>query len=482
MYGKIKHLHFVGVGGIGMSGIAEVLITLGYRVTGSDRSLNANTRRLTELGAQIHQGHDAALVEDADAVVFSSAVDRENPELRAARERHIPLVSRAEMLAELMRLKYSVAVAGTHGKTTTTSLIATILGEAGKDPTVVNGGILKALGSNARLGQGDLLVAEADESDGSFLKLLPSIAVITNIDPEHLEHYGSFEAIREAFFQFASRIPFYGALILCRDHPVVAELIDRLGGKRVITYGGEDGHYRAVNVRPGGGRTLFGVVYHDPLLGLSETVAEIRLPLFGQHNVHNALAAIAVARELDIPWKVIGRALAHFGGVQRRFDLLLETPERVVIDDYAHHPVEILATLQAAREVYGSGRRVVAIFQPHRYSRVRGLLQEFFRAFAEASLVLVLPIYAAGESTPPEFQLDGGQGVLIDGLRQQGGVQAEPMPEGDRWREQLAALLRPGEVTVFLGAGDISQRARHFAQWCREQDPRGVSAPADALR
>ncbi|MBF0284809.1 MAG: UDP-N-acetylmuramate--L-alanine ligase [Magnetococcales bacterium] len=471
MYKKINKLHFVGIGGIGMSGIAEVLLNLGYKVSGSDLSENANVKRLKIRGAEIFIGHDGQNVAGADAVVVSSAVKHDNPEVRSARRRRIPVVPRAEMLAELMRLKYGVAIAGTHGKTTTTSLAATLLAEAELDPTVVNGGIVKAFGSNARLGKGEFLVTEADESDGSFLKLNPTIAVVTNIDPEHMEHYGDFSAVREAFRRFVEKIPFYGLAVLCRDHPESAALQHHLSGRRVVTYGLKEGaDYHATELRFDGPRTRFRVTYRDPGHRRVQDLGEVDLALPGEHNVNNTLAAIAVARELDVPWGVIAQGLANFAGVGRRFDVVWSGRDRVVIDDYGHHPVEIKATLAAARGCFGAERRVVVIFQPHRYTRVRDLLEEFLAAFGDADLALVQRIYPAGEKPLPGILSDGGQAALVTGIRAKSQISAQRAPEGEGWMEELETLLQPGDVTLFLGAGDVSAQCRAFAARCQEQE------------
>ena len=467
MYEKIRKLHFVGIGGIGMSGIAEVLLNLGYKVSGSDLVENASVQRLRRMGAEIHLCHAEENVLGVDVVVHSSAVSGENPELKAARRLRIPIARRAEMLAELMRIKYGIAIAGTHGKTTTTSMVATLLGRAGMDPTVVNGGIVKSFDSNARLGRGDFMVTEADESDGSFLKLFPIIAVVTNMDPEHMDHYGDFNALRQAFMTFVEKIPFYGLAVLCHDHPEVAALISYLPDKRIITYGLGDGvDYQATNIRREDGRTHFQVQKLDPVQGSTTLLGDVRLALPGRHNVSNALAAIAVAIELEIPWAVITDALDHFKGVKRRFDILSDTPERVIIDDYAHHPAEIAATLQGAREAFGPQRRLVAIFQPHRYSRVRALLPGFFRCFSDADLVLVDQIYPAGENPLAEFSPHGVHLPLLEGIQAESGVLTRPLPSGNlqtEGREPLEALLQPGDVLVFMGAGSITQKARAFA-------------------
>ena len=469
MYEKIRKLHFVGIGGIGMSGIAEVLLNLGYKISGSDLTDNASVQRLRRMGATIHLSHTATHVMGVDVVVHSSAVDDHNPELQAARRWRIPVARRAEMLAELMRIKYGIAIAGTHGKTTTTSLVATLLGRADMDPTVVNGGIVKSFDSNARLGRGDFMVTEADESDGSFLKLFPIIAVVTNIDPEHMDHYGTFDALRHAFMSFVEKIPFYGLAVLCRDHPEVAALIPRLPDKRIVTYGLEPGaDYQATRIRREGGRTRFHVERHDPAGDASVLLGDVGLALPGRHNICNALAAIAIAMELEIPWSVIDRSLHQFKGVRRRFDLLCDTSDRVIIDDYAHHPTEIAATLQGAREAFGQERRLVAVFQPHRYSRVDALFDGFARCFQEANVVFVDAIYPAGESPLPGRFPNGVQTLLITAIAQKSGLPAHPLPAGDlslgsAGRIGLEAMLQPGDVVVFLGAGTITQKARNFA-------------------
>ncbi|MBF0461565.1 MAG: UDP-N-acetylmuramate--L-alanine ligase [Magnetococcales bacterium] len=468
MYEKIHKIHFVGIGGIGMSGIAEVLINLGYQVSGSDLADNASVQRLRRMGAIIHQGHREENVRDVDVVVHSSAVTQANPELKAARRLRIPIARRAEMLAELMRIKYGIAIAGTHGKTTTTSMVAALLGTAGMDPTVVNGGIVNAFDSNARLGHGDFMVTEADESDGSFLKLFPIIAIVTNMDPEHLDHYGHFDAVRQAFMSFVEKIPFYGLAVLCLDHPEVAAMVPRLTDKRVITYGLKEGaDYQAVAIRRVGDRTRFQVKQLDPVQGTSTLLGEVGLALPGRHNVSNALAAIAVALELEIPWSSIVQALDQYKGVRRRFDILLDTPERTIVDDYAHHPTEIMATLQGAREGFGRERRLVALFQPHRYSRVNSLFAEFLRCFKEADLVCVDQIHPAGESPLPHISPLEMRAQLLEGIHRESGVATAPLPDGDlltEGRTQLESLLQPGDVVVFLGAGSITKKARHFAE------------------
>ncbi|HIJ84033.1 MAG: UDP-N-acetylmuramate--L-alanine ligase [Magnetococcales bacterium] len=464
MYEKIRKLHFVGIGGIGMSGIAELMINLGYQVSGSDPVANARTQRLVELGAVIQTAHDAQNVLGADVVIRSSAVGCDNPEIQAARNYNIPVAKRAEMLAELMRIKYGIAIAGTHGKTTTTSMVASILGEAGMDPTIVNGGIVKALNSNARLGSGDFLVAEADESDGTFLKLFPTIAVVTNIEPEHMEHYGTIDALRGAFFGFLEKIPFYGLGVVCRDHPETRALLPLLSDKRMVGYGFDAGSdIQAVSLERRQQRNCFTILRKTPITGTMVALGELHLAQPGNHNVLNALAAVAVALELDIEWPVIVAAMDHFKGVQRRFDILLDGPDRSVIDDYAHHPTEIMATLKAAREVYPPERRIVAIFQPHRYSRLAHLFEEFLRAFTNASLVFVDRVHSAGERMPEDRFPQGERAPLMEGIRLHSGVPTLALPAGENWREALEGYLDSGDVLVFLGAGSITHRARDYA-------------------
>ncbi|MBT5860066.1 MAG: UDP-N-acetylmuramate--L-alanine ligase, partial [Alphaproteobacteria bacterium] len=387
----IGPIHFVGIGGIGMSGIAEVMHTLGYNVRGSDQAESANVKRLTALGIPVAIGHSASNVADAEVLVISSAVVASNPEVVAARERFIPVVRRAEMLAELMRLKWCVAVGGTHGKTTTTSMIAAVLDAAQHDPTVINGGIINAYGTNARLGSGDWMVVEADESDGTFVRLPATIATVTNIDPEHLDFYGDFESLRAAFQTFIENIPFYGAAILCVDHAEVQAMVGQISDRKVVTYGlSAQADVRAVNLRPAKLGTDFDVVITDRASGSSDTIDNVHLPMPGRHNVQNALAAVAVARELGIDPVVMRRAFAEFAGVRRRFTKVGEASGVTVVDDYAHHPVEISAVLEAARAGYIG--RVVAVVQPHRYSRLADLFDEFSRCFNDADTVIVADV------------------------------------------------------------------------------------------
>jgi UDP-N-acetylmuramate--alanine ligase len=453
---KVK-IHFVGVGGIGMSGIAELLLNLGYGVSGSDLKESDITRRLAGLGGSISFGHRAENVAaDVDVVVTSSAVKRSNPEVVAARDRAIPVIPRAEMLAELMRLKEGVAIAGSHGKTTTTSLIATVVAHAGLDPTAVVGGKLNALGSNAKLGKGPLMVVEADESDGSFLRLSPTIAVITNIDPEHLDHYGTIEALQQAFVDFADRVPFYGLAVLCLDHPVVQHLIPRLT-KRYVTYGfSPQADWRADNVRLAPFASTFEVSHRGAVQG------EVALKMVGRHNVLNALATCAVAHELEIPFEKTREALGDFAGVQRRFTVRGEAHGITVVDDYGHHPAEIRATLAGARASFPS-RRIVCAFQPHRYSRTRDLLGDFATAFNDADVLVLSEIYAAGEDPLP-----GVTGaVLHDAVRACGHRDATFVHERGELAAKLRERVREGDLVLTLGAGDITHAGEELLELLR---------------
>jgi UDP-N-acetylmuramate--alanine ligase len=437
-------IHFVGIGGIGMSGIAEVLLTLGYAVSGSDLKESDTTRRLTQLGARVGYGHDAAHVGETDVVVISSAVKPSNPEVQAARRRGIPVIPRAEMLAELMRMKYGIAVAGSHGKTTTTSLVATVLHAAGLDPTAVIGGKLPQLGSNARLGQGDYLVAEADESDGSFMQLSPTVAVVTNIDPEHLDHYGSLDALKRTFVDFVNKVPFYGLAVLCVDHEHVQAILPQVE-KRHVTYGFTPlAAFRAVDVTHDGLRTQFTAIARGKTLG------RVELAMPGRHNVLNSLAVLAVADFLGVDLAVYRRALAEFGGVGRRFTVRGSAGGVMVVDDYGHHPAEIRATLAGARSGFKE-RRLVVAFQPHRYSRTRDLMGEFARAFNEAELVAVCDIYAAGEEP-----IEGVSSArLVEEMRASGHGGALFVPRRADVAAALMPLLRDGDILITLGAGDV---------------------------
>jgi UDP-N-acetylmuramate--alanine ligase len=443
MFKKIKHIHFVGIGGIGMSGIAEVLLNLGYKVSGSDLRESDTTERLRALGGEIMIGHRPANVGSPHVVVISSAVKSDNVEVAAAREKQVPVIPRAEMLAELMRLKYGVAIAGAHGKTTTTSMVATVLAAGGIDPTVVIGGKLNSLGSNAKLGQGEFLVAEADESDGSFLRLSPTVAVVTNIDAEHLDHYRDIDEIKEAFLAFINKVPFYGVAILCLDEKHIQSLIPRVH-KRYLTYGMSsqaDYHALDATLLPLGSR--FRVANHSGDLGWFE------LSVPGLHNVSNSLAAIAVARELEVDIEVIRKALKEFSGVHRRFEVKGEARGVLVVDDYGHHPTEVRATLAAAKA--SSGRRTVCVFQPHRYTRTKHLLEEFFTAFNEADRVIIMDIYAAGEQPIPGIT---GRAVY-EGIKRYGHKDAVYLSGRDEVVGHLLSSLREGDLLLTLGAGDV---------------------------
>ncbi len=445
MFKRYQHLHFVGIGGVGMSGIAEVLLNMGYRVTGSDARRSETVERLERLGAKVFIGHEASNAEGAHVVVFSSAVARDNVEVQAARLRGVPAIPRAEMLAELMRLKYGIAIAGTHGKTTTTSLVAAVLGVGGFDPTVVVGGRVHGLGTNARLGQGEFLVAEADESDGSFLKLSPTIAIVTTIDAEHLDHYGDLDAIRAAFLAFVNKVPFYGAAVLCLDQPNIQQMIPEVE-KRVITYGLEaSADLTARRLEFAGATARFEVMRRGRALG----TAALQVP--GRHNVLNALAAVAVGLDLDMPFDAIQRALAGFTGVQRRFQIRGESRGVLVVDDYGHHPAEIRATLAAARAGYD--RRVLTVFQPHRYSRTQHLRQEFLTAFNQSDVLVVMDIYGAGEAPIPGVHArDLAEGIAAHGHRE------VHYMNGDRAAivDFLCESTRSGDLVLTLGAGDVS--------------------------
>ncbi len=454
----IGTIHFVGIGGIGMSGIAEVMHNLGYSVQGSDIAEGYVVEGLRKRGIAVSIGHAAENLGDAAVVVTSTAVSRKtNPEVEAAYERRVPVVRRAEMLAELMRLKSTVAVAGTHGKTTTTSMIAAMLDAGGIDPTVINGGIINQYGSNARLGSGDWMVVEADESDGSFLRLDGTIAVVTNIDPEHLDHYGSFDKAKAAYVEFIENVPFYGVAILCLDHPEVQAIIPRIRDRRITTYGfSGQADIRADNVTPipGGNRFDVTVRARD---GSSRTIAGVEMPMPGRHNVQNALAAIAVGLEMGMSDAEVAKGFATFGGVKRRFTKVGETGGVTIIDDYGHHPVEIRAVLSAARE--GLEGRVIAVCQPHRYSRLGGLMEEFASAFNDADLVYVAPVYAAGEAP-----VEGVSAAALTAMiKQRGHRGAAEVSGADDLADRLAVEARSGDMVVCLGAGDITKWAAGLA-------------------
>jgi UDP-N-acetylmuramate--alanine ligase len=447
----IGPIHFVGIGGIGMSGIAEVLHNLGYRVQGSDLADSANVRRLGDLGIAIAVGHDAENLGAAEVVVISSAVKPDNPEVAAARTRRIPVVRRAEMLGELMRLKWSLAIAGTHGKTTTTSMIGALLETAQLDPTVINGGIINAYGTNTRLGAGDWMVVEADESDGTFTRLPATIAVITNIDPEHLDFYESFDALRQAFEDFVGNIPFYGFAALCIDHPVVQQMIPKLSDRRVLTYGfSPQADIRAIDVRLGGEGARYDIVVSDALADRGRTIQDLFLPMFGRHNVQNSLAAAAVAEAMALGDDALRTALRNFAGVKRRFTRTGEWNGVTVIDDYGHHPVEIAAVLRAARAIVSG--RVIAVVQPHRYTRVAHLFDGFCTCFNDADAVLMADIYAAGE--PP---IEGvSRDALVAGLIEHGHRNVRPLPDPRELPPMIRNIARPGDMVVCLGAGSIT--------------------------
>ena len=450
----IGTIHFVGIGGIGMSGIAEVLHTLGYAVQGSDIADSANVRRLKEAGIPVAIGHHAENVANAQVVVVSTAVKRDNPEVVAARAKLVPVVRRAEMLAELMRLKWAIAVGGTHGKTTTTSLVAAVLEAANLDPTVINGGIINAYASNTRLGEGEWMVVEADESDGSFLRLPAVIAVVTNMDPEHLDYWGSGDAMVAGYDQFVANVPFYGFAVLCIDHPGVQSMIPRLSDRRIITYGfSPQADVRAERVVMDKLGATFEVAVTDRFRNRSRRMGPFRLPMLGSHNVQNALAAVAIAIEMDVDDATLKSAFAGFRGVKRRFTKTGESGGITVIDDYGHHPVEIAAVLKAARQA--GARDVVAVVQPHRYSRLQSLFPEFCTCMNDAGTVIIADVYAAGEAPIPGVSRD----ALVDGLRARGHRSVVPLPAPEHLAEMLHAIARPGDFVVCLGAGNITQWA-----------------------
>jgi UDP-N-acetylmuramate--alanine ligase len=454
----IGPVHFIGIGGIGMSGIAEIMLRIGYTVQGSDAKASANTERLEKLGAKVFIGHDAAHVDGASAVVYSTAVKADNPEMIAGRERRLPLVRRAEMLAELMRLQFSVAVGGTHGKTTTTSMVAALLDAGGLDPTVVNGGIINAYGTNAKVGAGDWIVVEADESDGTFLKLRSTVAIVTNIDPEHLDHYGDFDAVKTAFRGFVENIPFYGFAAVCIDHPDVQAMASRVENRRLVTYGvNPQAEVRAENLTMGPDGCRFDVVIrtHDPLEESGEPIryVDLHLPMAGHHNAMNALAAIAVARELGVSAEDIRKGLTGFGGVRRRFTTTGVADGVRIVDDYGHHPVEIASVLKAARAV--TEGRVIAVMQPHRYSRLSDLFDDFCHGFNDADVVIVADVYAAGEAPLEGVNRD----ALVEGLRRYGHRRVLALDGPADLARIVREEAKPGDLVVLLGAGDITSWA-----------------------
>jgi UDP-N-acetylmuramate--alanine ligase len=469
----IGPIHFVGIGGIGMSGIAEVLINLGYTVQGSDASDSANVKRLRDKGAKIAIGHSAAALGDAKVVVVSTAIKRDNPELAAARAQRLPVVRRAEMLAELMRLKQCVAIGGTHGKTTTTSLVAALVDAGGFDPTVINGGIINAYGTNARLGAGDWMVVEADESDGTFLKLPADVAIVTNVDPEHLDHFKTFEAVQEAFRAFVENVPFYGFAVMCTDHPVVQLLVGQITDRRVITYGeNPQADVRLVDLDHADGRSRFSIVFRDRAGETMHEISGLTLPMPGRHNALNATAAVAVARELGVDDDMIRKALQNFGGVRRRFTRTGEWNGVPIIDDYGHHPVEIAAVLRAARE--SSKGQVIAVVQPHRYTRLQSLFNEFCTCMNDAGTVIVADVYAAGEAPIAGMTRD----ALVDGLRARGHRSVVPLPSPARLAEMVFAIAKPGDFVVCLGAGNITAWAAALPEELAALQQRRVAGSA----
>lgn len=458
----IGTIHFIGIGGIGMSGIAEVMHNLGYKVQGSDVSESYVVEGLRKRGIAVMIGHKAENLGDAAVVVTSTAIKRGNPEVELALEKRIPVVRRAEMLAELMRLKSTVAIAGTHGKTTTTSMVAALLDAGGVDPTVINGGIINSYGSNARLGASDWMVVEADESDGSFLRLDGTIAVVTNIDPEHLDHYGSFDKVKDCFVEFVENVPFYGAALLCIDHPEVQAIIPRVRDRKVVTYGfSAQADVRGDDVTPIPGGNRFDVVVRNRD-GDTRRIEGVTLPMPGRHNVQNALAAIGVALEMNIPDDVIANGFAKFGGVKRRFTKVGEVPVgdgvATIIDDYGHHPVEIRAVLAAARE--GARSRVIAVVQPHRFTRLRDLMVEFQTAFNDADTVYVAPVYPAGEAPIEGVDAD----ALVSGLKQRGHRSAQTVAGPEALAKALAATIGADDMVICLGAGDITKWAAGLSE------------------
>ncbi len=450
-------VHFIGIGGIGMSGIAEVLHNLGHRVQGSDQSDSANVQRLRAKGIEVFVGHKAENLGDAEVVVVSTAIKKSNPELVAAREKLLPVVRRAEMLAKLMRFRNAIAIGGTHGKTTTTSMVATLLEAGGLDPTVINGGIINAYGTNARMGEGEWMVVEADESDGTFLKLPADVAVVTNIDPEHLDHYGNFDAVREAFRQFVENVPFYGFGVMCLDHPEVQALVSRIEDRKVITYGeNPQADVRFSNVRIDGPRSVFDIEIRRRRTGQVFTLTDLVLPMPGRHNVSNATAAIAVANRLGISDEDIRKGLASFGGVKRRFTYTGEWNGVQVFDDYGHHPVEIRAVLKAAREACSG--RVIAVHQPHRFSRLSSLFDDFAKCFNDADSIILAPVYAAGEDP-----IDGVDSeTLVSRIKAGGHRDARYLPAAEELAPMVAGIAQPGDFVVLLGAGSITYWANEL--------------------
>ena len=450
MYRKVKNIHFVGIGGIGMSGIAEVLLNMGYAISGSDLNETDLTKRLTSLGARISYGHNSSNLGDADVVVTSTAVGENNPEVILAHERHIPVIPRAEMLAELLKMKFSIAISGTHGKTTTTSMVAMILAHGGLDPTIVIGGKLASIGSNARLGDGEYIVAEADESDGSFLRLSPSISVITNIDREHLDYYRDIEEIKEAFLQFANIVPFYGSTILCLDDDNVVEILPEIK-RKAITYGLSDqADYQARNISFEGSSSNFTLYHKGDFLG------DISLNVPGLFNVYNSMAAIAVARELDMAFPAIREGIKSYVGVHRRLEIKGEVNGIIVVDDYGHHPTEVRATLTAAQQVWN--KRIIVVFQPHRYTRTKALFDDFLTAFPDADVLILTDIYAASEKKIEGVHSSG----LCQGIQSHGHKDVTHISGFDRIVDHLLTIAEPTDVIITLGAGDVWKVGEEF--------------------
>ena len=454
---SVGALHFVGIGGIGMSGIAAVMHNLGYEVRGSDVADGPNIQRLRDKGIPIVIGHDRGNIKGAEAVIISTAIRSDNPEVAAARARHIPVVRRADMLAELMRLKWTVSIAGTHGKTTTTTMVAALLDEAGLDPTVINGGVINAYGANARLGAGDWMVVEADESDGTFIRLPTTIGIVTNIDPEHLDHWGGFDTLRDAFDTFVENTPFYGFGIVCLDHPEVQALVGRVTDRRLVTYGlNPQADVRAENIRFDAGASHYDIVFRERGKELSR-IDDVALPMPGQHNVLNSLPAVIVAKRLGAGDDQIKTGLSKFAGVKRRFSAAGEWKGVKIIDDYGHHPAEITAVLRAARTI--STGKVIAVVQPHRYTRVRDLFDDFCACLNEADIAIVADVYAAGEA-----HIDGAdKDALVDGLKAHGHKDARALSSFDDLPGLIAEIVEPKDYVICLGAGDITKHANELA-------------------
>ncbi|WP_411820753.1 UDP-N-acetylmuramate--L-alanine ligase [Hyphococcus formosus] len=450
-------VHFVGIGGIGMSGIAHIMRNLGYDVRGSDVADGQNVQRLREAGIPVVIGHAPSNVEGADAVIISTAIRRDNPEVAAARARHIPVVKRADMLAELMRLKWTVSVGGTHGKTTTTTMVAALLDEANLDPTVINGGVINAYGTNARIGEGDWMVVEADESDGTFIRLPTTVAIVTNIDPEHLDHWGGFESLRNAFDRFIENTPFYGFGVVCLDHPEVQALVGRVTDRRLITYGvNPQADVRAVNIRFEDGNSVYDIVFRERGTEIGR-IENVRLPMPGAHNVLNSLPAAIVAKRLGATDEQIKSGFAKFSGVKRRFTQAGEWNGVKIIDDYGHHPAEIAAVLRAARNI--ARGRVIAVIQPHRYSRLHDLFDEFCACVNEADIALIADVYAAGEKPIEGFNRDS----FVAGLESHGHRDARALPSFDQLPKVISEIAAPGDYVICLGAGDITKHANNLA-------------------